>query len=515
MASSGPLRRRKIERGGIAGLRRYSVVFALALVALGIAEAALFVGQRMVQGWQDHSRHVGKLARDAFAVALDANAAAYEYVVTGARQEPTAARSDSARLDSSLDALAALTADNASQHDRVAAIAGAVHAWNVAFVAPVLAGSLSVRNAPHTSADAFGPVRTAFAQFLTAEDVLYENRRTYNLALGLAALAAMLVPGAALAWLVLASGRRFAGQGEQLQEQQDQLEEQAVELEQQVQELETANAELAASAAAERAARDRAEHEMRERRRSAALLDAAMTSSPIGLSLLDRELRYVRVNDAIAGITGLAPADHLGRTLREVNPQLDPDVEAALRRVLETDQPLRNLEMARTTDAPGGPRHLLLNVYPVKTPDGELLGLGVAAVDTTDQRTLLAQFHHAQKLEAVGRLAAGVAHDFNNLLTVIRSYCDLACSRWRTASPGARRSARSGRRGSAPRRWHARCLRSAASRWSCLARWTSAKPWARWSRCSGASRVRRSGSSSGWTIRWGSSSSIRCTSSRS
>ncbi len=425
MASAGHPRPRKIERGGIAGLRRYSVLFAFALITLAVAELALFVGQRMVQGWQDHSSHVAKLARDAYALALDRNAAAYEYLVIQARDVPAIARADGARLDSSLDALGALTADNANQHARVAEIAAAVRAWDQAFVAPTLAGSVSVREAPRAAA-AFGPVRTTFAKFLTAEDVLYDNRRGYNLALGLVALAAMLVPAGLLAGLVVASGRRFAGQADQLANQQELLEDQAVELEQQVHELETTNTELAETAAAERQARDEAEREMRERRRSTALLDAAMASSPIGLSLLDRDLRYIRVNDAIAKITGIAPADHVGRTLRDVNPQLSPEIEAALRRVVETDEPLRDFEMARPSTAPGGPRQLLLHVYPVKTPDGESLGLGVSAVDTTEQRALLAQFHHAQKLEAVGRLAAGVAHDFNNLLTVIRSYCDLA-----------------------------------------------------------------------------------------
>jgi two-component system, cell cycle sensor histidine kinase and response regulator CckA len=44
--------------------------------------------------------------------------------------------------------------------------------------------------------------------------------------------------------------------------------------------------------------------------------------------------------------------------------------------------------------------------------------------DVTEMLSLEAQFRHAQKLESVGQLAAGVAHDFNNILTVIQGYSE-------------------------------------------------------------------------------------------
>src|SRR5579872_5370355 len=75
----------------------------------------------------------------------------------------------------------------------------------------------------------------------------------------------------------------------------------------------------------------------------------------------------------------------------------------------------------------------------------------IRAVKARRERVRLEeQFRQAQKMEAVGRLAAGVAHDFNNLLTVITGYSDLLLSTrdlkdsQRTALEEIRRSAERG-----------------------------------------------------------------------
>jgi PAS domain S-box-containing protein len=164
---------------------------------------------------------------------------------------------------------------------------------------------------------------------------------------------------------------------------------------------------------------------VRAHRRTAealALIDTFIENAPVGFALLDREFRYVRVNEALAAINGLRPADHLGRHVREIVPKLWPRLEPRYRQLLQGGGPLGDVELGgETPAAPGRARHWLANHYPVRI-GSELLGIGVVVNEVTERKRLEEQFLQSQKREAVGRLAGGIAHDFNNLLTVINGY---------------------------------------------------------------------------------------------
>jgi PAS domain S-box-containing protein len=120
---------------------------------------------------------------------------------------------------------------------------------------------------------------------------------------------------------------------------------------------------------------------------SLALLDTLLATAPVGFAFMDTDLRYRRINEALAAINGQPTATHLGRTLREVLPTLAPLLEPLHLQVLQTGKPLVNVELSG--DKPTAPLeqgHWLANYYPVRTRDGRVFGVGVVVIDVTEHR---------------------------------------------------------------------------------------------------------------------------------
>ena len=183
-----PSRARRRDSGGIAGLRRYSTLFGVALAAFGLAEVGLFALQRSTSRWADHSREVARLAQTGYALALEREEMANAFLLSGGRMVPTPGEGSPAPVDSTLDSLVVLTADNPSQMARAREIGSTFRAWDTGFAAPALAGALSPAAAANLDKPLFAPLRTAFAEFLTAEDVLHEDRLGRSRILGWLAL---------------------------------------------------------------------------------------------------------------------------------------------------------------------------------------------------------------------------------------------------------------------------------------------------------------------------------------
>jgi PAS domain S-box-containing protein len=122
-----------------------------------------------------------------------------------------------------------------------------------------------------------------------------------------------------------------------------------------------------------------------ERERALAKLESLLAASPIGIAFFDRDLRYLRINDALAAVNGPAADDHIGRTVAEMLPDLAPRLEPVLRRVFETGEPALNLELTRPTARdPEDVRSFLASYFPVRAPSGEVTGVGGIVLDVTE-----------------------------------------------------------------------------------------------------------------------------------
>lgn len=132
-----------------------------------------------------------------------------------------------------------------------------------------------------------------------------------------------------------------------------------------------------------------AQQALQQKAESLALLDAIFAAAPVAIGFLDRELRYVRVNQMLADINGFTIEEHLGRRFQDILPTgpRSHRFEVELQQVLETGEPQLNIEFSG--EAPGQPGRFgywLTNRYPVLGTDGQMSGVGIIIADITETK---------------------------------------------------------------------------------------------------------------------------------
>jgi len=124
-------------------------------------------------------------------------------------------------------------------------------------------------------------------------------------------------------------------------------------------------------------------------------LQAVYDGAPVGLALLDRDLRYVTLNQRLADMNSAPVEEHLGKRVAEMVPQTFHQFEAFIRRSLEGEV-VTGVEARR----PAGPgqrdRDYLLSYQPVRDEGDEVIGVSVAVVDITDRKAAEAALRESE-----------------------------------------------------------------------------------------------------------------------
>jgi PAS domain S-box-containing protein len=142
-------------------------------------------------------------------------------------------------------------------------------------------------------------------------------------------------------------------------------------------------------------------------------IDTLYRNAPVGLSYTDTELRYLRVNQAIADLNGVSIEEMIGKTYRDLSPETADLAEPVLKKLMERGRPVRNLETRAIPPADPGIEHIfLLSMDPMLNARGEVIGQISAVQDVTDLRR--AEEESARRLQELEILYAhaqvGICH---------------------------------------------------------------------------------------------------------
>ncbi|MFB6889684.1 SpoIIE family protein phosphatase [Kitasatospora sp. NPDC056327] len=135
---------------------------------------------------------------------------------------------------------------------------------------------------------------------------------------------------------------------------------------------------------------------VQEVERDLAVRDALFEQSPLGIAILDTELRYTAVNRTLAEMNGVTPEDHVGRTVGETLPERAADeITAIQRQVLATGEPVIDVTLASPVTARSGYRSISYSRMTDRS--GRVLGISGTVMDVTERYRAVAKVEHARR----------------------------------------------------------------------------------------------------------------------
>ena len=121
-------------------------------------------------------------------------------------------------------------------------------------------------------------------------------------------------------------------------------------------------------------------------------------TAPVGLAVLDRDLRYLYVNPTLAAIGGMTPLSSLGQRIDLIMPAFGNAAMTTLAGAVKDGVPARDVEVTGDLRSGARPGTWLLSAEPLRDASGDVVGLAISVVDITERK------HREEALSALAEV---------------------------------------------------------------------------------------------------------------
>ncbi|MEM9969937.1 MAG: CheR family methyltransferase [Pseudomonadota bacterium] len=140
-------------------------------------------------------------------------------------------------------------------------------------------------------------------------------------------------------------------------------------------------------------------------------------TSPMAMGLIDREYRYVRLNEQLAAINGVPVEDHIGQTVRDIIPAVADDTEQLINSVLETGESIRGHNVTGNNQSRPDDTRIWESDWEPLYSGGEIIAVSVTVRDITDQ---------VRTAESLRRVMKELEHRVKNMLANVTALMNQA-----------------------------------------------------------------------------------------
>lgn len=146
---------------------------------------------------------------------------------------------------------------------------------------------------------------------------------------------------------------------------------------------------------------------------------------PVGMCVIDLELRFLRINERLAEFNGIAASEHIGKTILQIVPEFYEQAQNTCKKIIETGQPQFAIERNGMTPAkPGVLRFWQEDWLPIKDEKDKIIGISIVVIETTERKSVQNALERSLKRFELLSQLAGELLQSSDLHKVVEAYCN-------------------------------------------------------------------------------------------